>query len=1683
SGFGASGSFGKSGDDGGDTNGEGSGFVRFDGFRGNSGGGISANFTNGNSIAKRTWSDINGDGLSDLITIDSNNNAQVSLNNGTGVNSSYSVINLPLFFSKSSGISGGLGVNKWQGSLEAGLSLTTSWNSTNNTMIDINGDGLMDLVSADNSIGVRLNAGNHFVDFGNWASNYNLKRESASIGASINVGASFALIWRIFGIPFKIPAINVNGTPLSTSTNRTYKSITDFDGDGYPDLMEEVDPSTVKVYSSRIRRTDMLKSVTNPLGGKFTVDYKVQKIDYNNPNPKWAMTGLVIEDGYNKVNDGRDVYKKEFVYEDGKYDRRERDFYGYETVKVVEYNLDENNKPTTVYRTSISKYHNNSYFLNGLLKEAYVTKGDDETKIYSRTVNNYEIKALDITNNKLLPSSNLPSNYDVGGSEGRRSAAVVLTKTENYLYELAPTPLLTTGVSMIYDDKGRVITYIDSGNITNPNDDYSSQITYHNDPSLTNKNIITIPKSIKVYVGTNVVRERSTLVNTTNGNITQVNAKIDATNNAVTNLDYDTYGNLRNIIYPPNYVGNSMTYNYTYDTENNKYVVQINDAFGYSSSAIYDARFDKVIETTDLTGNKMQYQYDSFGRTTIVRGPKEIAANKPYTLKFQYYPRFINASGISGVTATNFVPVALTKHYDLQHPTNDIETYTFIDGLGRPIQIKKDISINTGTTVSPKFIEAMSLSGKVFYDEFGRAINQYHPYYEAKTTANNFVLNEYAIVYKSTSEYDALDRPIKSIDPEGNISTMEYTIDNDVSSTLAIKTKSVVQQNASQQVITESYKDTNGRVISAKNIGPNGDIWTKFNYNAIGELLDYTDAENIATSYKYDMLGRKKEIKHPDNGKTIYEYDNASNMLKLQTANLANDQSIPINDRFVKYEYDFNRLSKVNYPVTASGNNISNVRYVYGASGAGNDTGRLIEEYDATGYQKFKYGVMGEMIQNDRVIVGPNIPTRSFKTIYEYDSWNRIISLKYPDNETVNYVYDLGGNLNQMAGTVNNQEYKYIERIDYDHYEQRTYLKYGNKTETFYNYTPSLRRLNNLNVKTAASQDLFNNKYDYDKVGNVTSIVNSALPVANAMGGTYNHNFVYDNLNRLVGAEGKFTGKKPSIDYAANYTLNMQYNNTHGIAKKQQTHVKNNVVYQPNTYENNYGYFGGTHKVKSIINATTQAEDDYEYDLNGNLTKKTSTIDGTRQFLWDESNRMRIVQDQSTMQHYIYDGSGERVLKAKTNIATVYQNGTPVTPSTVTFTGYTTYASPYIVIDPNGVYSKHYYAGSQRIVSRIGESAISIFNSSDSTPCPTCKEDTGTNDEKTIRQTQIEDLQQRLDKAKLGKAIFKKFEPISYDVVLKTMSEDDESKAAAAATPPPMYFYHPDHLGTSTFLTDANGNAYQFFLNLPFGETMAEQKGASYYKSPFKFNGKELDEETGLYYYGARYYDPKSSIWLSVDPLAEQGPEISPYIYCNQNPLNLTDPDGRWPDLPSWKSIKTSFNNMCNKFERDCRRNSREIASAPIVKLYNKVLQKTADVLNKNNTYKKEKNETRHNNIGDSMTIKDGTGGEKTDGKQDGKTTDMTGLIDASPSPNLPSSNLGNKIELATSPTELYEAGQKIVEGTKEVIKEVSKKANSKAEKTNQSEYIFTRFDSNNSNNNIQVRNSKYDVEQKKKND
>ena len=110
----------------------------------------------------------------------------------------------------------------------------------------------------------------------------------------------------------------------------------------------------------------------------------------------------------------------------------------------------------------------------------------------------------------------------------------------------------------------------------------------------------------------------------------------------------------------------------------------------------------------------------------------------------------------------------------------------------------------------------------------------------------------------------------------------------------------------------------------------------------------------------------------------------------------------------------------------------------------------------------------------------------------------------------------------------------------------------------------------------------------------------------------------------------------------------------------------------------------------------------------------------------------------------------------------------------------------------------------------------------------------------------------------------------------------------------PVWWYHTDHLGSSTYLTDNFGRPSHYYETLPFGEMMVEhnqsKSTAGAYDNHYKFNGKELDDATQMYYYGARYYDPRFSIFVSVDPLAEQ--TMQPYLYVGNNPIMFTDPTG-----------------------------------------------------------------------------------------------------------------------------------------------------------------------------------------------
>ncbi len=227
----------------------------------------------------------------------------------------------------------------------------------------------------------------------------------------------------------------------------------------------------------------------------------------------------------------------------------------------------------------------------------------------------------------------------------------------------------------------------------------------------------------------------------------------------------------------------------------------------------------------------------------------------------------------------------------------------------------------------------------------------------------------------------------------------------------------------------------------------------------------------------------------------------------------------------------------------------------------------------------------------------------------------------------------------------------------------------------------------------------------------------------------------------------------------------------------------------------------------------------------------------------------------------------------------------------------TLYASPLITINDKG-YTKHYFEEGKRICSKIGSGGLIEVGNIIEGISQGIEE---------IRDIQREGVERTFD-------MCMQLHPyIKTNNLHKTVVKPYEGQINPGE---PIFYYHSDHLGSASFLTDTNGIETQQLVYLPFGEDWIDMKyNTSQYDTPYKFNGKEKDEElrsnreynninnkyheqTGYNNYGARYYYDWASIWLSVDPMSDKYPHVTSYNYCANNPVMLVDPDGRSPNPP-----------------------------------------------------------------------------------------------------------------------------------------------------------------------------------------
>ncbi len=338
-----------------------------------------------------------------------------------------------------------------------------------------------------------------------------------------------------------------------------------------------------------------------------------------------------------------------------------------------------------------------------------------------------------------------------------------------------------------------------------------------------------------------------------------------------------------------------------------------------------------------------------------------------------------------------------------------------------------------------------------------------------------------------------------------------------------------------------------------------------------------------------------------------------------------------------------------------------------------------------------------------------------------------------------------------------------------------------------------------------------------------------------------------------------------------------------------------------------------------------------------------------KKYRWDEENRLLGSDENGFVANYWYDADGERTVKSSGEGEQIYVNCrasreqsqaclsfAKAQPTIICdnseFSGgvtntakFSLYVSPYLVASQGGKYTKHIYIGSQRIVSKLGDLA-SYGADPRRIPYAGTKADGVSVDYQTKYNRQQQAIKDNyadfgvpyngednndyvngegfccndgtptVARAKAARSIEGNLTELNLGGTRQSSSKLALSSLAQGFKPNDDYekmqfYYHPDHLGSSSYITNLDGEVVQHIEYVPFGEVFIEERNNTW-NTPYLFNAKEYDDETGMYYYGARYYEPRISLWMSVDPEEMRFPHINTYTFSANNHIKFIDTDG-----------------------------------------------------------------------------------------------------------------------------------------------------------------------------------------------
>jgi RHS repeat-associated protein len=684
-----------------------------------------------------------------------------------------------------------------------------------------------------------------------------------------------------------------------------------------------------------------------------------------------------------------------------------------------------------------------------------------------------------------------------------------------------------------------------------------------------------------------------------------------------------------------------------------------------------------------------------------------------------------------------------------------------------------------------------------------------------------------------TKQTDALNR-VTTIERDAQGNPAKITRPNGAVTVMTYDSKGNLLTSTEQAIAattTFTYEPTFNQVTSIKDPKNNT---TTITYDAKGNPLTITDADNKVTQFEYDTRGLLTAVKDalfPVHPATTFTYDTLGRLLTTTD---------PLN-RTTTLTYD--NAGNVATSTDALNRTTS---FEYDAFN------RLKKVTDpATGVTEYTYDGNGNLVTVK--------DAKDQTTTFTYDAKNRLASTTDPLGKTETYEYDGADNLLTRVTPKNDTisfAYDAVNRLlsktlPGNQVTSFTYDTAGNLTgvtdpDSQLTMTYDLaNRLTSVSMAGSSNQPSVTLTYTYDKNGNRLTLVDPA--------GT--NTYVYDALNRLTSLTSPAGATTYAFDALSRRTSVTLPNST-----------QTTYTYDPASQVTNI-----LHKVLSTTAIINSAG--YVYNNVGNRTSLTDRR-GVQSFGYDPLDRLTSATHPLTLdQAFSYDPVGNSTTNGSQH------NAANQLTEDANFT-YTYDANGNLIsktFKSSGNHTDYTYDVENRLI-RVDE-----FAAGSPTPGATS----------TYR---YDGLGRRIEKVANGQT--RRYVYDGEDILLEY---DGTNTLQARYTHGPgidepiamqrggvNHFYHQDSLGTVTELTDSTGATAQSYAYDSYGN-IVQQTGTV--ENPYTYAGREFDAETGLYYYRARYYDPRIGRFLQKDPIGLRG-GLNVFSYVGNNPLKYIDPFG-----------------------------------------------------------------------------------------------------------------------------------------------------------------------------------------------